>query len=197
MATVIIEDFNALSNGVLNGQNGWSGDTGWTVQTGTVYEGAKAAQFVAAGGNHTIYKLTGINVPATATAIFFTAVRMSNTNGALSWAFLTATGGISQVMYQGQFQQLVNGQTNTGLTWSINTWYLIGIEVDFANNQVRYNSNGGAFSSWYNPTISITGQAVTSMYLNKEATTANAYVDNIYYTQTLPMNLGNFFMFFA
>jgi hypothetical protein len=48
---ILFEDFNALSDGDLNGQNGWSGNTAFDVQTTTKYEGAKALSAGAINGN--------------------------------------------------------------------------------------------------------------------------------------------------
>jgi len=39
---IFFDDFNSLNDGALNGQNGWSGSTGFVVQAAVKYEGAKA-----------------------------------------------------------------------------------------------------------------------------------------------------------
>lgn len=46
---LFFEDFNSLNNGDLNGQNGWTGSTGFDVEATTVKEGAKAVQFIDVG----------------------------------------------------------------------------------------------------------------------------------------------------
>lgn len=150
MAVYILEDFNSLSNGNLNGQNSWSGDTSFQVQGSTVQEGAKSVQCSAGYGSD---QFISKNITARTSGIFGIYFRFSAT-GLYNESLTLRSGTTSKfnVFIRNDACGLADGtgsqQQNLGTSQAINTWHLCEIQIDQANNRARARLNGGSWSSY-------------------------------------------------
>jgi hypothetical protein len=150
--------FNDYSTGVLNGQNSWSGATGYGVQSEAgYYQTGKGVKITTTGAEKTISN-TDFTQPTAATGTFSFYVKSS------AWANLT------EVFFY-QEDALDNGNTlfliadyleGTGIyigtddTWdklssySLGEWAKISInwDTDNHNNYNRYKVNDGDWTDW-------------------------------------------------
>lgn len=130
---IFFEDFNALSDGDLNGQHSWSGSTAWDVQTGVKYEGAKAVQVANVSNGLMDQSITVTSFNA------FIEMQMRGTNTGLTYPLQiylmeTANYIVGASITGGNVSNL-----KAGTTWesikaaSNNTWYKVRIAVDSAS----------------------------------------------------------------
>jgi len=146
MATIFEDDFNSYTDGDLNGQGGWSGDTAYDVQGTIVKEGAKAVE-CGSVVNVGIYK---DGTPRNDGRI--TAYLRRNTNSS-GRSYLTIKEGTTicanvRFMDDGNLQVHRNGAWETYLAYSADIWYCIEIEWRSSDHKVRYRVNGGAWTDW-------------------------------------------------
>jgi hypothetical protein len=191
---ILFEDFNALSDGNLNGQNGWSGHTDWQVATTTKYEGAKAVQ--SAGGGATCQISKAISSGAETLYHLFAQMRMRHsqvsTGNCLDIYLSEGTSQITAIaISMGQFVDLVYPPSwpNIGLAPSNDTWYKVVLGIDSAGthktlvDDVEYSA--GAAANMINVSSTI-NKIVLEQYVAGGA----ALVDQImigYYLPTGPI----------
>lgn len=133
---ILFEDFNALTDGDLNGQNGWSGHGDWDVATTTPYEGAKSTQ--SAGGGTTVNVSKAISSGAEALYHLFVQMRMRHsavaTASGLDIYFYEGANQITAIaISSGQFKALCgtpSAWVDIGKAPSDNTWYKAALAVD-------------------------------------------------------------------
>lgn len=144
----VLEDFNALSNGQLNGQNSWGiFDIGTNIEVGAggAYEGAKGASRVTATNDDGYYKI----ISGEGSGIYSVYLRQTVTNKLLMLGLRTTTQPICRVGFN--TDSTIDLQCGAGAdlgAYSADTWYLVEIEVDDVADQVRARVNGGSWSSW-------------------------------------------------
>ncbi len=195
MAVTIIDNFNSYSNGNLNGQGGWSGDTTYQVQGTTVWEGSKAV----ANNNGTNDIVISKSIGAYTSGIISVYMRRE-WSGIFNFTFSLFDGGTNKVdLYMvSDFSTSDVLLTKSGGNVvvgsnTISTWYKCDIEIDGTNQRFRGRLNGGAWSSWLSQTFT----SITSIRLGKASNgnTANALYDYITYDDGLPTSSGNFLAF--
>jgi hypothetical protein len=147
------EDFNSYTNGDLNGQGGWSGDTRFDVQGTTVYEGAKAVQ-VSGGPANTfisIQKSLTTNLNSVELRVY---LRAAQTNLSTGYAGILNTAGalIGRGMTSSIATFQAQGQTsaNDG-TYVANTWYLAILQIRETDQYLRFKGGDASFTSWIPP----------------------------------------------
>ena len=183
MAVTIIDDFNSYSNGNLNGQGGWSGNTAFQVQGTTVQEGAKAIANASGTNDVIITKSIGAytsGIIGFAFRIDFTGIYAAST--ALRYSGTTIC--FIDYYYQGgpgaiKFQVSGVGVTVLQSSLTIGTWYYGEIELDQANSRLRARLNGGTWTAWV--TKSFTSINQIQLLKASNGSTANSCYDYITY----------------
>ncbi len=137
-----VQDFNALSNGDLNTQDSWSGDTDYDVQATTVFEGTRAVTAISSNGSITrslsFAQLSGI--------VYFAMMRPDTTSTAFFELMTGTTTVRTRLQFSGGNVLITNGAGNVTVVsgYTTNTWYLFEIEFNNSNQHaVRYNTGSG------------------------------------------------------
>jgi hypothetical protein len=147
------EDFNSYTDGNLNGQGGWSGDTRFNVQGTTVYEGAKAVQ-VSNGPANTyisIQKSLTTNLNSVELRVYLRAAQTNlNTGYTAILNTAGATIGRGCMTSTPRFQAQGSTSADDG-TYAANTWYLAILQIKETNQYVRFEGGGAAFTTWIAP----------------------------------------------
>lgn len=175
MAWTYTQNFDSLTDGDLNGQDSWSGDVSFDVQTTTVLQGTKSIGTV---------ENSEVNIDRTITAV---------TEGIVSCKLrLTTTSNLNCFVqfYEGASYKFdvglasngnayVRGATNEILgTFSANTTHTFDAEFDVATDQVRGRLDGGTWSAWVNFASAAT--QIDKIKLSKQNNgTQGAYFDDI------------------
>lgn len=156
MAWTYQQLFNTLTDGDLNGQDSWSGDTGLDVATSTPvpWEGAKCLKGVTPA-DFNDHEVTRSITSLTSGVVYFSYL-FSNASGSDKRAALLLYSGATKVVHLKCFGSQILMENNTpgndtlftGLV--VDTWYRIGLEYDASTDQARANKDGGAWSSWVN-----------------------------------------------
>jgi hypothetical protein len=182
--------FNAMTNGDLNGQDGWSGSTVFDVQTSVVSEGAKAVSAVIGAGAFIDYPLSSPKLAGR-----FSAYMRRDAVGAGTgtiWVILRdSTGPTSRVLIRlhedGTVGAFDGATYQTVGTFNINEWVHIEVEfdVDHQPNKFRARADEGTWSSW----LGVSGGTLTNLETIRLDTddcnsTATGYFDLVeFYTQ--------------
>jgi len=172
------QTFNTLNNGDLNGQDNWSGDIQYDVQSTLAYEGTKAVQVNALDTS----KLITRTVPSfTSGQMYFSVRRDTNsvgyfgfylrnsTAGHVAFIYLKPNGNISAYEGVAQTERIIG-------TYQPNTWYRIGIDYSASTDKYRANINNGAWSSWYDAVAATSEINQIKLYADSNA---NSYLDFI------------------
>jgi hypothetical protein len=147
------EDFNSYTDGDLNGQGGWSGDTYFDVQGTTVYEGAKAVKV--SGGPAATYiqvkKSLTTNLNSVELRVYLRAAQ-TNLNTGYTTILNTAGAMIGRgcMVSTAYFQAQGSTSANDG-TYDANTWYLAILQIRETDQYVRFKGGGAAFTTWIAP----------------------------------------------
>ncbi len=125
------DDFENYTDGSLNGQGGWSGDTNFQVQTVTVREGSKAVKFAS----------TAFAVNIAHNITFLPKLKLDaylNTSSAIgSWdqqiTLYEGANKVTGVSLNYYISNLKSGGWENRGTATQNTWYKFGILIDSAS----------------------------------------------------------------
>jgi len=148
-ATIFEDDFNSYSDGDLNGQGSWGGDTAFDVQGDVVKEGAKA---VSGSGNVVTILKSGtgrgtgritiyLRSSVTTDEVFFSLVNIGET-AALAGANLLSDGRI--VGWLGGAEVYVELLAS----YNVDQWYCVEIEWRASDKYVRFRLDGGNWTDW-------------------------------------------------
>jgi hypothetical protein len=150
MALTIIENFNALTNGDLNGQNGWSAYSSFDVQDSVKQEGAKALYVAHDGTNRVAPK----SLPNYTSGIYGCYIRAVNHTGVNAVSFYDSNG----TTYITNFRTHPNGKMYisdkawtdivTVDSYTNGVWYHFESELDQPNGRIRGRIDGAAWSEW-------------------------------------------------
>lgn len=172
--------FNGLSDGDLNGQDSWSGNTGFDVQSVLFYEGTKALEADGTTNESITRTITDVS-----SGTFYFSIRRSSTAGTADVGLRLLIGGNIAVdirMEDTADFRFWNGSTKTvGPTWSVNTWYRIGITFNVSDSTWSYNIDNGSFSTTYSFRVASGGNDVDTiqLYVGNGLSTGAAYWDAI------------------
>jgi len=147
------EDFNAYTDGDLNGQGGWSGDTRFDVQGTTVYEGAKAATVSGGPANTLITVQKAFTCPSNSIEIRV-YLRAAQTNLSTGYiGALNSAGGcvIRQALTTAAYFQVQGATSANDGTYAANTWYLTRVQIRETDQYGRVAGGEAAFSNWVAP----------------------------------------------
>jgi len=189
MAFPFTENFNGLTDGDLNGQNGWSTIAGgwhsFVVNTTWKYEGTKGARWIDASNTFN----------GACQKSFTTLTGSGHVYIAVYWVSTTdlniVLGGwrIDVNRLTANAILLAGGANRTiGSSLSASTWYLVDVEYDIDADTVRGRyHNGTSWSSYTATTTAGTAASKIEIYVNNN-TTGGAAVDLI--TGTNPFTSG-------
>ncbi|MBI4713330.1 MAG: DUF2341 domain-containing protein [Planctomycetes bacterium] len=142
------DDFNSYTDGTLNGQGNWSGDSDVEVQGTTVSEGIKAIKvkntasaniyryFLASGpeDGEMICRMCGLGT----TGYVHQLILGENASGA-QFYFTFADGNIS--MFESGAWQLIQ-------SFAVNTWYTVQLQWRTSDDKWRAKINNGDWTVW-------------------------------------------------
>lgn len=156
MAWTYEQLFNGLSTADLNGQDSWSGDTGFDVVTGTPtpYEGAKALKGITPA-SFLDFEITR-SITSLSSGIVYFSYLFSNSGGSDKRLAFKLLSGATTIVFVKCFGSTIlienrtpgNDTVATGLV--ADTWYRIGLEYDASTDQARVNVDNGTWSAWSN-----------------------------------------------
>lgn len=163
MAWVATDDFESYADGALAGNNGGSGWSGawassgsdnWTVQGTVVYEGLKAISSANSVTQTCQRSFTALSGTSNEVRI---AIRRTTVSGAARNVVVFNAGAT----FRFQLEAGDNGggavniriATSGGNTiietpMSADTWYLVVLDIDMTNSQVRGKLGGGTYTSY-------------------------------------------------
>jgi len=155
------QKFNDLNDGDLNGQDSWTSNSSNVdvVTTGTPYEGAKHVKFLRTTGSvnatrtitgvvsGTVYVSMKVNAISAANSFYFSINQNDSVGGA--YVYLSLNGDIK--VYDGL------SLTDTGLNYSADTYYRIGIAFEtgaggwegLSADTWKFNIDGGDWNGPY------------------------------------------------
>lgn len=179
MAWSYEQKFNTLNDGDLNGQDSWSIDTSFDVQTTTKYEGAKAVAVINPAGEVNGYRaITGVD----AGTFYFAMRRSVNNAGTITFTARNSTP-LTQwkiIMNNSGNVQIDNGSSVADwFAYSANTWYVFEVVFTTTTVKARYNAGAGwsNYSTEYTP---LRSNNVERIYLTcEDASTSSNYWDTI------------------
>lgn len=180
MSVITIDNFDSYSDGDLNGQGGWSGNTVMQVQGVVVEQGTKA---VAGLDNSGTDLLITKSISAQTKGIFSVWMRDTSaaTGTACQFRLLDGTTFVALVEFRpaGAIQIAVGANSPDVLSasYSANTWFQLEIEIDQAGSQCRGRYNGGTWSTFR----SVSFTSITNVRINGagDNTGTTVYYDNI------------------
>ena len=155
--TIFTDNFNSYSTGSLHGQGSWTtagGGAGWQVQTSVVNEGANAISRTGLGlatkkggssindGIITFYTRRTETSPGVTGAADFELWQGDPATGTRIAQVRTLSGN-SNFFYVNSTPANVSFGTITS-----NTWYAIQVQWRSSDHKVRYNVNGGTWTSF-------------------------------------------------
>ena len=202
------EDFNSLNNGVLNGQDSWTGSTDYVIQTAVKYEGTKAvAVNLLEANNENIYRV----ITATSSGSVFVAMRKTaSVEGEGRIYFILNEGTTAKIVIDfdpsNNISYYVGGVGyQTYSTYNDNQWYIVAIEFDNAAHPNKYRikarpdgDSWGDWTSWvatYSSYTNIdrvrfeTGNDIVGMgYFDIITSIDPSMYRNIFFTKTLSIS---------
>lgn len=181
MSTTIFNFDSGYSAGAINGQNGWVADLSadFDISSTQKYSGTYSVRRKVGGG----WSSCRHDMPSAPTGSLSFRWRTVGTHAdpfrGLQFAVQQGTTSILNIGTKNTNTFRIEGATGADLgSFSTNTWYLCECEWDYATQKIRGRFNGGSWSSWLNPTVSITAiDRLIFLSLNSEF-----YIDDIVYT---------------
>ncbi len=153
MATIFEDNFNSYTDGDLNGQGSWSGDSNFQIQGTTTYEGAKAVYINNPGDVKNIEKTGNQESPGRITVY----MRQGSTSveGIIFYLFegISACTGV-KFHSDGNIKALITGsQWITLQSYNSNQWYCVEIEWQGTglSSEVRFRVDKGTWTDWKEP----------------------------------------------
>ena len=183
------QDFNALSDGDLNGQDSWSGYAGFDVQTTTRYEGTKAVEI--SGAELDVSLLRGIS--SISSGSVYVALRSGATNQEQSFILYESGVGNKMVVSLNSDGNITILNNTTPVTvysnYSADIWYVAVIEFDDGAEANKYRVrihdgvSWGSWSSW----VSVVGGSYTSInWIKVNFHTGVVQTDSFYFDIITP-----------
>lgn len=183
---IYFQEFNALNDAVLNGQDSWSGSTNFSVQSSVKFEGAKAVTISTGGTTSSIARsiagITSFNM--------FVQARLYVTNVSRTYIMgLYIRQGTTQIsaFYLSAYRliHLVTAGWGDVETASSTTWYKIRMAFDAANTHKIWLDDtlkSPASNANYNNVTTTIDNILLEQYTDSSAV---GYVDQIFIGQYL------------
>jgi hypothetical protein len=186
----LFEDFNALNNADLNGQNSWTAHVAWDVASTTKYEGAKAATSVAGGStvqaDHALAAPTTWNiwaqirarVSSPSTLNVFQFYLMETTAQNSGFGFGGAAGSKFSNLYASAWEDAGGGAA------SADTWYKFRVAFD-AKTTHKLWLNDTLLAPAHNSNLITISSTINKIRLEHYVAAGNAFIDQIMIGQYL------------
>lgn len=148
------QTFDALSDGDLNGQDSWSGDTDYDIQSAVAVAGKAVAVTAASDG---IIQRT---ITSASSGTFRIEMRKAGTTtgnnqsniGQGDWGTLTNRLTSVGFGYNSNHDKIYYVKTDTSETqiqaFSADTWYTVDQEIDCSTDQYRVRIDEGSWTAW-------------------------------------------------
>ncbi len=175
----IIENFDSLTNGDLNGQNSWSGSTNFDVQD-TIYQaGSKAVKNSDTSG--TYYEISKSITAQDETTFTFYARKADDAGTTAMLLLLDDTVPAFRIqIYLNSDIQFVGASVKTiKSSFKGDTWYKCDIEIRSSDGYGRGRVDDGTWSDWIAPTNTYT--SIDKITLKAKGV---AYFDEISYSSS-------------
>lgn len=184
MTVQIIEDFNGLSNGNLNGQNGWSGSTNFQVESSTVLQGTRSVSISGATANYSIQKTVAL--PSSGKFVFGWLQRQDNANNAGLFVELRDSSGyllyVQRNLGFGTYRYGMRGVSDGSIGTATNgVTQTIELEIDMGANTVRGRVDGGSWVSMGSPSAALSQITLVLPTRDSSNQSITAYIDYFYY----------------
>ena len=172
----VTDNFDSYTDGDLNGQGSWSGNTAWDIQGTTVQGGTKAITHVGGTASNVSKSMT-----STAAGVQSFYFRVAGTADALMRFFLVESE-TNNVLVKSNGGALYYFNGASYINWasiSSNIWYKVDIQWDKATQKARYRLDNGTWTSYDNLyTNTVTG--VNTVILGKGTNDTTAiYFDTL------------------
>jgi len=186
----IIENFDSLDDGDLNGQNSWSGSTNFDVQS-TIYKaGSKACKYTSPATT-TYYSIAKTFTEQDETTFTFYARKELN----------SVASGLSQIRFHDDTTQAFRVQFNDGgglvfyatstatmvASYTVATWYKIDIEIRSSDSYGRCRVDDGTWTSWLAPQAAYTAIDKVDFICRGSSVSNVTYFDEISYTSDITL----------
>jgi len=152
MARVLVDNFDSYSDGDLNGQGSWSGDTTFDVQTSVKQAGAKAISAVSDGTRREIEK--AITASANGSQIWYMrASTNAGSNGGVVFREASDPGGNSEIFFEFRSDGYISYYNGADFVqvaaYVADTWYKCETEWNATTGKARHRVNDGTWTAWY------------------------------------------------
>lgn len=150
MAWTYEQLFNGLTDGDLNGQDSWSGNTGFDVTTETSYEGAKDVSLTTTSDTFSTITRTVTGVSA---GVCYVSMKRGTSSAQANANFELYDGGggdLLRIFQNGSNYQYLDSTGWNNLIATDDSWHRIGIEWDNAGhaNQFRIQIDNEPWTAW-------------------------------------------------
>lgn len=160
---VYSQNFDLLNNGDLVGQDNWTGDVGFNIQTAIKQAGAKGLE-----NTNTWISKAYRDFSPTSQIKSTIYLRISDTNGYSSFSIRSGTADRSGVAFSFGVIEFYTGSGAITLDNSliVNTWYKLEMEVKGDENLTRARVNDDVWTDWFattgQPSLDLDNIKITS-----------------------------------
>lgn len=175
--SIFTDNFDSYTDGDLNGQGSWSGETEFDVQGSVVQSGSKAVSC----GNTSTKWIDKVGRQQTAGTASCYMRRNTNSSGYAVFSVREDTTSAMYIIFRadGYVRCYYNGGY-TSQAYSADTWYNVQAQWrSTPSHQIRYRIDDGDWSDWYSPWNDWTTGPDRLRLLVDEHTSATSYWDNI------------------
>ncbi|MCX6718454.1 MAG: hypothetical protein NTY81_02525 [Candidatus Staskawiczbacteria bacterium] len=187
-ATIFTDNFNDyINNGSLKGQGSWyASSPNVIVENYTVFEGTKAMKIYEPYPGSFFAEKSGKTLNNGLITIYMRRVVGGTTNPQVEVQLKEGAVVVASMKNNLSFFRYFNGDSasyvNFGPGFSSDSWYALQIQWRSSDHKVRYNINGGAWTSW------VSGMANWTTGLN---TVRMSVTDGVAYFDAIQENLIN------
>jgi hypothetical protein len=149
---IFSENFDALNNGALNGQNSWSGQNFPVVETTVKYAGAKAISVTPIGSNSVCSRAFMLTQKGQCSFYFraheltkYTGVQFFE-NGNANFMVYSEVDENNIAVYDFVLSEKI---FTLKMGYSVDTWYKIDLQWDSFTKTVRARIDDGTWTGWY------------------------------------------------
>lgn len=176
MAWTYTQDFDSLTTADLNGQDSWSADTAFDVQTSVVLQGTKSISCTPAGSNRIASRAI---TPVTNGGVSFLYRVTNATEGNGIFYLKSGSSYCCQIVWDSGTLKGYNGATLSNLaSYSANTTYKLAFVFDCATNKFDVYLDDTKVANQFDFTQS--GTYIDSFWISSQAgSSSTIYFDDI------------------
>lgn len=184
---VLNDNFDSYSDGSLDSQGGWSGDSQFEVQGAVIQSGTNAVKCPSSEGEKNIEK--SVTQRADGDQVFYFRASSVGPITIVS-VFLKEDDTICiAIQLDGQSGNIVYHDEMGGISfkdnWAADTWYKIQVQWRSIDTKVRYRVDDGAWTDWVAP-HNVWSSGINKVGLRSNGTGAIAYWDEFESSSPIP-----------